>query len=71
MLSRFSSPPLQLQHDVLHNYCGSIAARVSLGGADGAMSLNQLAASMMLLRKATGHRRGRSPLVGEEAVVGS
>jgi hypothetical protein len=71
MPSRFSSQALRLQHDVLRNCCRSAAARVSLGGADGAMSLNHLATSRMLLRKAAARRRGRPPLVAEEAVIGS
>jgi hypothetical protein len=69
--SRFTCPTLRLQHDVLRNYCRSAVAQVSLGGADGATSLNHLAASRTLPRKAAARRRGRSPLVEEEAVVGS
>jgi hypothetical protein len=44
---------------------------VRLGRADGATSLNHLAASRTLPRKATTRRRGRPSLVAEEAVVGS
>jgi hypothetical protein len=71
MPSRFSNPTLLLQHDVLRNCCRSAAAMVSLGGADGAMSLNHLAASRMLPRKVAAHTRGRMPLVADEAVIGS
>jgi hypothetical protein len=42
-----------------------VAARVSLGGVDGATSLNHLADLRMLPRKVTA-RRGRPPLVEEE-----
>jgi hypothetical protein len=41
MSSWFSSPTLRLQN-VLRNYCRTATARVSLGGADGATSLNHL-----------------------------
>jgi hypothetical protein len=71
MLSQFSCPILRLHHDILHNCCRSAATRVSLGGADGATSSNHLAASRTLPRKAAARRRGRLPLVAEEAVVGS
>jgi hypothetical protein len=69
MSSQFSSPTLRLEHDVLCNYCRSAVARVSLGGADRATSLNHLAASRTLPRKDTGRRRGNPPLVAEEALV--
>jgi hypothetical protein len=42
---------------------------VSLRGADGATSSNHLAASRTLPRKAAARRRGRPPLVVEEAIV--
>jgi hypothetical protein len=71
MPSRFSSPTLRLQHDVLRNCNRSAAARVSLGGADGATISNHLAASRTLPRKAVARRRGRLPLVAKEAIVGS
>jgi hypothetical protein len=46
-----------------------VAAKVSLREADEAMSLNHLAASRTLPRNAAARRRGRPPLVVEEAVV--
>jgi hypothetical protein len=69
--SRFSSPTLHLQHDVLRDCSRSAAAKVSLEGANGATSLNNLAASRTLLRKAAARRRGRPPAVAEEDVIGS
>jgi hypothetical protein len=71
MSSRFSSPTLPLHHNVLRNYFRSAAARVSIGEADGASSLNHLVASRLLPRKAAARKRGRPLLVAEEAVVGS
>jgi hypothetical protein len=71
MSSRFSSSTLLLEHNVLRNCCRYADARVNLGGANGATSLNHLAASRTLMRKVVGRRRGKSPLVAEEAVVGS
>jgi hypothetical protein len=71
MQSRFSSLTLHLEHEVLCNYCRSAASRVSLEAANGVMSLNHLAASRTLPRKAAARSRGRSPLVAEEVIVGS
>jgi ligand-binding sensor domain-containing protein len=71
MSSQFSSLTWRLEHNVLRNCYRSAAGRVSLGGADGATSYNHLVASRALPRKATTRRRGRPPLIAEEAVVGS
>jgi hypothetical protein len=69
MSSRFSSPTLRFEHDVLRNCCRSTAAKVSQGGVDGATGLNHLAASGTLPRKATTCSRGRSTLVAEEVII--
>jgi hypothetical protein len=71
MSSRFSSPILCLQHDVLHNYCRFAATKASLRGDDEATSSNHLVASRTLPRKASAHRRGRPPLIEEEAITDS
>jgi hypothetical protein len=64
-------PDLAPSNDVLRNCCRFAAASVSLGGAGRSTSLNHLAASRMLPRKAAARRRGRLPLVAKEVVVGS